>query len=137
MGRRQCEIIVAPNDPALKAAGDFVALVQQLRCGSAAAKAAAAKALFTLAVNIANHVLIVEAGAVAPLVELLRCGDAAGKVEAADALKMLAMYSNEHKVLIMEAGAVAPLVESATITGKRRRRGRCTCWRGAATASRG
>ena len=96
---------------ALVAAGDSAALVELLRCGDAARKTAATRALKSLTSNDdANQVVIMEAGAVAPLVELLSCGDAAGKKAAAWALNNLA-GNDANKVAIVNAGAVAPLVE--------------------------
>ena len=84
----------AHNVAALVAAGDYAALVELLRCGNAARKAAAAGELQDLAYNNdANKAKIVKAGAVAPLVELLRCGDVAGKTAAAWTLNNLASIS--------------------------------------------
>ena len=66
--------------------GDFRPLVVLLRRGDAAGKLNAAGALWSLADNANNKILIARAGAVGPLVKLLRSGDAGGKEKAAGAL---------------------------------------------------
>ncbi|KAH8052998.1 hypothetical protein JL720_14781 [Aureococcus anophagefferens] len=95
--------------------------VRALREGDDAAKTAAARALYTLAVmpgvavgaevRYSYRVMIVEAGGIPPLVDLLRAGNAEANSEAARALCELAFNNAANKVLIAEAGAIPPLVE--------------------------
>ena len=109
----------AANRVLIVEAGAIPPLVELLRDGSADAKADAAWALRSLALNAANRVLIAEAGGIAPLVELLRDGDIYAKHWAADALRSLAYNNDANAVAIAVAvgfDAVSELARGGRVT---------------------
>ena len=103
----------AANRVLIVEAGAIPPLVELLRDGSADAKADAAWALRSLALNAANRVLIAEAGGIAPLVELLRDGDIYAKHWAADALRSLAYNNDANAVAIAVAVGFDAVVDLA------------------------
>mgnify|MGYP000890472750 CR=1 FL=1 len=95
---------------AIARVGGIVPLVALLTAQDPAARAEAARALRSLAINAENKVSIEQAGAIAPLVTLLKSGTDDQKEQAAGALRNLALRNAENQVLIAQAGAFAPLV---------------------------
>ena len=91
-------------------AGGIAPLVELLRDGRAEAKARAAEALYSVAIDNGNQVRIAEAGGIPPLLELLRDGSAEVKWWAAHAVRVLAR-NDGNKILISQAGGLAPLVQ--------------------------
>ena len=87
--------------------------MQLLHEGDPAAKASAARALWSLAANDAgNQMRIAQAGGIAPLVQVLRLGEPQGRASAARALWNLASHEDDGlKHSIADAGAIAPLVD--------------------------
>ena len=95
---------------AIARVGGIVPLVALLTAQDPAARAEAARALRSLAINAENKVSIEQAGAIAPLVTLLKSGTDDQKEQAAGALRNLAVKNAENQEKIAQAGAIAPLV---------------------------
>ena len=100
------------DEPAVlaKDGTDITALVALVRDVTNEQKSsAAADALWNLAYNDDNQILIAKAGGIPPLVELVRDGTDVQKEEAAFALHRLA-YNDDNQIAIAKAGGIPPLV---------------------------
>jgi hypothetical protein len=107
------------------ATASVMQLVEQLRSGTAATKADAARQLGSMASQSETERRgIVAAGAIGPLVALLQLGDDTGKASSANALGYLAV-DGAHRGSIVAADAIGPLVallQHGDDTGKARAR---------------
>lgn len=107
---RSTGIRASTGTPAVETVDTIASWVRLLGDRAVTVRQKAATAMWNIALQAENRVLLGHAGAIAPLIRLLGDGDVTIKWKAAGALANMALNA-ETKVLIAEAGAIPPLVQ--------------------------